>query len=399
MTSLAALSTIALFGGPKRTDQTAGHKESIGGAMTIAWDDQFKRGNIMWKVPRNIRMNDNIVVREDEIAVFYRDGKALAYLDVPDRYALTSQNAPIMGWLTRVFSGVVQQAEVFYLQKRVFDGKFGSKDPFIFEDPDFDLIELRTFGEFRYKIASAENFINQFVGTFGLATSAEVELRVKEELVKQLYVTIGNMKQKGMKVTQLAISLNQIEQFTLDSSKPHFGNLGIEIVQLSGLNIPIPEEIKEAIRKASGARVLGRAGPGGVAAYQQFAVADSMKTAAAQPGGTAGVGMGLGAGIGMGVAMGQQMPQMIQPAQQAQQTKACVKCGKQIPVNMKFCGECGAEQVEGKPCIKCGKAVAPGLKFCGECGSPQVLTCPSCKAENPGNLKFCGSCGKPLQSG
>jgi len=393
--SFAALSTIGLFGGGRRTDQTAAQREGLSGSMTIAWDDQYKRNNIMWKVPRNIRMNDNIVVREDEIAVFYRDGKALAYLDVPNRYALTSQNAPIVGWLVKVFSGVQQQAEVFYLQKRIFDGKFGSKDPFIFEDPDFDLIELKTFGEFRYKIGSPENFINQFIGTFSLQSSADVELRIKEELVKQLYVTIGNMKQQGMKVTQLATSLNQIEQFTLENSKPHFGNLGVEIVQISGLNIPIPEEIREAIKKASGARVLGRAGPQGTAAYQQFAVADAMKTAAAQPGGAAGVGMGLGAGVGMGYAMGQQMPQMVQ--QPAQQTKACVKCGKQIPVSLKFCGECGAEQVEGKPCVKCGKTVAPGLKFCGECGSPQVVACPACKAENPGNLKFCGSCGKPLQ--
>src|SRR3989337_3028408 len=79
---------VFLFGGGRRTDQTAGRGEGLTTSMTIAWGDRFKRGNIMWKVPRNIRMNDNIVVREDEIAVFYRDGKALAYIDRPDRYAL-----------------------------------------------------------------------------------------------------------------------------------------------------------------------------------------------------------------------------------------------------------------------------------------------------------------------
>src|SRR5206468_3503895 len=93
------------FGGARRTDQTAGRKEGIIGAMTVAWDDQFKRQNIMWKVPRNIRMNDNIVVREDEIAVFYRDGKVLAYLDRPDRYALTSQNVAILGKLIQALCG------------------------------------------------------------------------------------------------------------------------------------------------------------------------------------------------------------------------------------------------------------------------------------------------------
>src|SRR5437773_75169 len=266
------------FGGGKRTDQTAGHKEGLSGSMTIAWDDQFKRQNIMWKVPRNVRMNDNVVVREDEIAVFYRDGKVLAYLDRPDRYALTSQNAPILGKLIQALSGVVQQAEVYYLQKRIFDGKFGTQDAFLFQDPDFDMVQLRAFGDFRYRLKDPETFINQFVGTFGAATSAEVEDRIKGEIVKQLNVTLGKMKANGLKVVDFAASLNDIEQGTLANSKPHFLTLGIEILQISGLNIPLPDTIKEALEKMASAKVLGRTN---AAAYQQFAFADSMKAAAA----------------------------------------------------------------------------------------------------------------------
>jgi len=59
------------------------HGGSVLGSTTINWEDQFKQDNVMWKVPRNIRLNDNIVVREDEIAVFYRDGKVLTYFDQP----------------------------------------------------------------------------------------------------------------------------------------------------------------------------------------------------------------------------------------------------------------------------------------------------------------------------
>ncbi len=389
------IAPVFIFGGGRRTDQTAGRGEGIAGSMTVAWDDQFKRTNIMWKVPRNIRMNDNIVVREDEIAVFYRDGKALAYIDRPDRYALTSQNAPILGWLMKVFAGVVQQAEVYYLQKRIFDGKFGSKDPFIFEDPDFDLIELRTFGEFRYKVGSPEAFINQFVGTFGNQTSAEVEDRIREEMVKQVYVTLGKMKEGGMKVTQLATNLNEIEQRVLMETKPHFATLGLEITQVSGLSIPLPDSVKAAVATASAGRILGRSSAAG---YQQYAMADAMKAAAANPSGGAGTGVGLGAGIGMGYAMGSQMPGMVAGAQQ-QPMKVCPKCGAQQPASQKYCGACGGDMsvaAGSKPCIKCGKPVAPGLKFCGECGAAQTVTCPSCKTENPGNLKFCGNCGKPL---
>src|SRR5207245_1094010 len=172
-----------------------------------------------------------------------------------------------------------------------------TQDAFLFQDPDFDMVQLRAFGDFRYRIKDPETFINQFVGTFGAATSADVEDRIKDEIVKQLNVTLGKMKANGLKVVDFAMSLNDIEQGTLANSKPHFVALGVELVQISGLNIPLPESIKEALEKMASAKVLGRTN---AAAYQQFALADSMKAAAANPSGGAGTGIGLGAGIGLG---------------------------------------------------------------------------------------------------
>ena len=75
---------------------------------TLNWDDTAKANNLMWRAPRNIRFNDNIVVREDEYAVFLRDGKALAYIDRPDRYALSSLDAPVIGPIMKLF-GVQQK--------------------------------------------------------------------------------------------------------------------------------------------------------------------------------------------------------------------------------------------------------------------------------------------------
>ncbi|MFI5415366.1 MAG: SPFH domain-containing protein, partial [Candidatus Lutacidiplasmatales archaeon] len=113
---------------------------SLLGATTVVWEDVYKGPNVMWRVPRNIRYGDNIVVREDESAVFFRDGKVLAYLDRPDRYGLTSLNAGVIGNVIQALTGVRQEAEVYYLQRRIFDGKFGSQEPYVFKDPDFGLV-------------------------------------------------------------------------------------------------------------------------------------------------------------------------------------------------------------------------------------------------------------------
>src|SRR5579863_5034636 len=126
---------------------------SLFGATTVAWEDVYKGNNVMWRVPRNIRYGDNIVVREDETAVFFRDGKVLAYLDKPGRYGLTSLNVGVLGNLVQSLTGVRQEAEVYYLQRRIFDGKFGSSEPYVFRDPDFGLVNLRLFGDYRWDVA------------------------------------------------------------------------------------------------------------------------------------------------------------------------------------------------------------------------------------------------------
>jgi len=368
---------------------------SLIGAETFKWEDIDKRQNIMFRMPRNIKFNDNIVVREDEIAVFFRDGKALAYLDRPDRYALTSLNAPIVGKIVKFLSGVQQQAEVIYLQKRAFDGKFGSKQPYQFRDKDFGMVNLRVFGEFRYKIAAPENFVNQFVGTFNFATSAEVEERIKEQVVILIYDSLGDMKNEGMGVADIASTLTNIEQVVLGRAKDHFELYGITVDKLSGLYISLPEEVQKAVDQRASMQILGTN-------YMQYQTGQAMREAASNPsgaGGAAGIGVGLGAGIGMGY----QMIGAMQPQQQAQAAAAptvlCPKCNTPNPQTNKFCASCGG-QLGAKtiPCPSCKADVPEGTKFCPECGKPVAATkkCKECGAEGPATSKFCPSCGKPL---
>jgi len=374
----------------------SGDKGSIIGAATVIWDDAEKRNNVMWKVPRNIRFNDNIVVREDEMAVFYRDGKALDYIDRPDRYALTSINAPIVGGIVQRLSGVQQQAEVYYLQKKVFDGKFGSKQPYIFEDKTFQLVKLSLFGEFRYKVASPVNFINYFVGTLSLSTAPEVEDRIKDQVVTSMYNVLGKLKEKGMGVVNLAANLKNIEQIFLEDSKPDFEPYGIAIDKISGLYINLPEEVQKAVDTKSSMSVLGTN-------YMGYQTGQAMRDAAQNPsGGAAGAGVGVGAGIGMGYMMMNQMGNMA-GQQQPQQPPAvatpaagapCVKCGTMVPQGSKFCPSCGAPQQS--TCPKCGASVPSGAKFCPSCGTSLQAACPKCGAKLEAGAKFCPQCGNPI---
>ena len=372
---------------------------SLIGATTLDWPDQYKRGVIMWKVPRNIKMNDNIVVREDEFAVFYRDGKALMYIDKPDRYALTSQNAPIIGKLIQYLSGVKQWAEVYYLQRKPFDVKFGSKQPYQFRDKDFGIVNLRLFGEGRYRVSIPENFINEFVGTLNFQTADEINSRIQEQIVLLTYDVLGDMKNKGTGVTDLASQLTTIEQFVLERAKEHFELYGIELQKLSGLYISMPEEVQKAVDQRSSMQVLG-------ADYMTYQTGQAMREAAANPsgGGAAGTGVGLGAGMGMGYMMMDTMNRQragppgapgAAPGPAAGMTP-CTACGVMIAAGTKFCPQCGATQATAKPCASCGQPVAPGVQFCPNCGAKQgTVKCPACGKDVQAG-KFCPECGGKL---
>ena len=373
---------------------------SIIGAETFKWEDVDKRGNIMFRVARNIKFNDNVVVREDEIAAFYRDGKVLAYIDRPDRYALTSINAPIVGSLVKFLSGVQQQAEIIYLQKRAVDGKFGSKQPYQFRDKEFGMVNLRVFGEFRYKVSSPANFVNQFIGTLNYATSAEVEERIKEQMVILIYDSIGDMKKDGMGVADIAANLTNIEQVVLAKTSDHFDLYGVAIDKISGLYISLPEEVQKAVDTRASMQVLG-------ANYVQYQAGQAMREAAQNPsGGAAGAGVGVGAGIGMGWTMLDSMRQGQVPpggapaaAAGAVAMVACPKCGTPNPGTGKFCSECGAKLVVAtKPCPKCGEPVQEGAKFCPSCGAQLTDSkkCPNCGADVSASTKFCPECGRQV---
>jgi membrane protease subunit (stomatin/prohibitin family) len=379
------------------------------GAATIIWEDAYKGPNVMWRVPRNIRLNDNVVVREDEFAVFMRDGKVLMYIDRPDRYALTSLNAPIVGKLVAALSGVQQQAEVYYLQRRFFDGKFGSKEPYLFKDPDFGLVSLRTFGDFRWRVNHPDNFLTQFVGSFGAQSTADVEDRLRDQMVVLLYNTLGQMKEQGMRVTDLAAQLTTIEQMVLGKAPDFFDAYGIEINRVQGLSINLPDDVQKAVETRSAMGVLG-------VNYMQYQAGQAMTTAAANPGGAgtlAGAGVGMGAGMGMGYGMmGSMGPAMGQGGGGGGPSHPCTKCGSLVSSGVQFCPNCGAPQTAvAAPapgsftiaCTKCNAQVSGGTKFCPNCGAPMPApaappapkTCTKCNQTIAAGVKFCPNCGAP----
>jgi membrane protease subunit (stomatin/prohibitin family) len=179
------------------------------------------------------------------------------------------------------------------------------------------------------------------------------------------------MKQQGLKVTDLAANLMNIEQEVLAAGPDNLGQYGIEINKISGLTISLPDEVQKAIDTRSQMQVLG-------VNYMQYQTGQAIDDAAKNPSGGAGTFAGLGAGIGVGGVLGGQMAQGMGTATM---NRSCPNCGSLVPAGVKFCPNCGA----GMPAPEGPPAPAGGSKFCPNCGSPVV-----------GGAKFCNNCGTKL---
>ena len=340
---------------------------------TFQWAEEYKGENVVWKLPRNVQWNDNIIVKEDEWAVFFRDGKAMHVFQVPGRFALTTQNVPYLATLATKVTGVRQLGEIFWVQKRELRGKYGTLEPFAFRDSDFGVVRIRAFGQFAYKIEDPGLLITQFAGTMGYTRSSEIINWIKGEFIKGLNDVLGELKtKKGMSILDMPAYLQEMEQLVLASVKSDTIRYGIRITKVSDINLNLPKEVEEAIDKRSSMAALGV----NYMQYQTGKAIEGVGEGAAKGGGEGGNFTGMGAGMGAGYAMGQTMISGMdpssaqnQPAPPAGGGVRCPKCGYMNAQNAKFCMNCGAHLNIPHKCPNCGAEVPVGAKFCPACGA------------------------------
>jgi membrane protease subunit (stomatin/prohibitin family) len=348
-----------------------GDLEGADARQTYYWKDLDKGENVIYRLPRNIRLNDNIVVREDEMAIFFRDGKALHLFDRPDRYALTTETIPVLGALTKAITGIVQIGEIYWVQRREFRANFGTSEPLVYRDRDFGLVRLRIFGQFAYRVADPMLLITQFVGTRGMTHSEEIVRWLRDQIVVVINDTLGELKdRKGMGVLDMPANLQEIEQLVLGRIDREVGPYGLAITKLAGLNINLPEEVQTAVDKRGAMTALG-------VNYLQYATGKAIEGAGAGAarGGEGANLAGIGAGAGAGFAIGHAMA-------------AGMKGGTESGVPPTPPAGAAAGQ-----CPKCAATAPPGSRFCPSCGTPLANACPSCTASVDAGASFCPFCG------
>ncbi|MEO6260795.1 MAG: SPFH domain-containing protein [Thermoanaerobaculia bacterium] len=268
----------------------------------IEWLDE-SADTLVWRFPvhnQEIKMGAQLTVRENQLALFVNEGVA-ADLFPPGRYELTTQNIPIMttlrGWKYGFQSPF--KAEVYFFNTRQYsDLKWGTTNPVMMRDKDFGMIRLRAFGTYATRIVDAKKFFATIVGTQKLTTTSDILGQLRSTILSRLSDAIA---ESNVAALDMASKYDEIATAAIARVGPEFTSYGLELSKFFVENISLPEEVEAAIDQRTKLGVLGDK----MQQYTQMQTADSIKIAAANPGGLAGAGVGMGAGLAIGNAMGQ----------------------------------------------------------------------------------------------
>ena len=263
----------------------------------------------------DFRIGSQVVVRENQTAVFFRDGKALDTFG-PGRHTISTLNIPLLvNLLSLLTRGQTPfTAEVYFVNMRDFlNLKWGTPEPIALRDKDLGMARLRAYGQYSMAIQDPQMFVAKIVGTQGLYQTNQIEDYLRGIVVSRLTDLLGETK-AGL--FDLPALFDEMSAAVRTKVTDDFASLGILLKQMFIQSIsPTPETQKAIDERASMGAI------GDMQRYLQFKAARAMGDAAAaggEAGGVTSAGVGLGAGLGVGAGMAGMISQAISSAMQQQ---------------------------------------------------------------------------------
>jgi excisionase family DNA binding protein len=274
-----------------------------------------RRDEIVHRFPEegsgDFRIGSQVIVRESQMAVFFRDGKALDSF-APGRHTITTANVPyLIDLIGKAFNDRTPfTAEVYFVSVREFaDQKWGTPQPIIVRNPGMGLgvALLQGFGTYSFQVSDPQQFVTQIVGTTGIYRTGDIQSRLRSMLLSKLQDLLGETT-KAKSVPELIGLTEEIGSGVRAKGQDDFKALGLTLKSF------YIENLKPSDKSAEELRAMGMLD---MATYTQLQAADAMRDAAQNPSGGAGLTAGIGAGMGIGNVLSQTLQQGMQAGKPA----------------------------------------------------------------------------------
>ena len=254
--------------------------------------------------PGDFRLGSQVIVRESQNAIFFRDGNALDVFG-PGRHTITTANIPLLiNLLGKLFNERTPfPAEVYFIAMREFvDRKWGTPQPIIVRNPNMGLgvALLQGFGTYSFQVSDPQQFVTQVVGTQGMYRTGDIETRLRSMLLSKLQDLLGETAAKNSVPEMIGLT-EEIGAGVRAKAQDDFLALGLSLKSY------YIENLKPSSKSAEELRAMGMLD---MQTYTQLQAADALRDAAQNPSGGAGLTAGIGAGMGVGSVISQSLQGM-----------------------------------------------------------------------------------------
>ena len=245
------------------------------------------------------RVGSQVIVREAQAAVFYRDGTALDVFKA-GRHTIATANIPkIITFIGKAFNDRTPfPAEVYFVSLKEFaNEKWGTPQAIIVRNPGKGLgvALLQGFGTYSFQVKDPQQFVTQVVGNQAAYKISDLEERLKTMLLSKLQDVLGETTAAKSVVDLIGLT-EEIGAAVRAKAQDDFDALGLTLKTFYIGNL------KPSSKSAQELRDMGMLD---MATYTQLQAADAMRDAANNQQGGAGLTAGIGAGMGIGNLMGQ----------------------------------------------------------------------------------------------
>jgi membrane protease subunit (stomatin/prohibitin family) len=281
----------------------------------IQWNEDSE-GVLAWRFPMQdfeIQKGGVLIVRESQVAVFVNEGR-IADVFGPGTHTLTTRTLPVltnlMNW-DKLFDSPFK-SDVYFFSTRVQTGrKWGTPQPITIRDKDFDMVRVRAFGMYSYRVEDARAFFTEISGTREVYTREQVEDQLRGIMLATMATSLGASQVAFLDMAANQALMAQQVRKDLDAA---FGRYGLALDEFNVASVSLPEELQAALDERISAGMKGSLSAEKMGGFTQFQVASSIPLAARNEGGAAGLGASLGAGLAVGQAMAQGMSGAFAPA-------------------------------------------------------------------------------------
>ncbi len=265
----------------------------------IQWTES-EPGVLAYRYPMEgmeIQNGAQLVVRDTQSAMFANEGKVADVFE-PGTHTLTTKTLPILTYLQnwdKFFESPFKSDVYFFSLREQLDQKWGTPEPITVRDKEFGVLRIRANGNYSYRLADLKSFWTNISGTTEMYRTSELEGQLRTIVLTSISTFLA---QSGIAFIDMAANQSEFSAKLKEVVAQEFKKLGLELTSFYVQSLSLPEELQQHLDRVSSMRMVGDLNK-----YAQFQTADSISTAAANPGGVAGAGAGLGAGIAMGQMM------------------------------------------------------------------------------------------------